>query len=292
MTVPELSNPDIEKTEVTLGSVPDVVKWASDPKLIPNCDDGYFPGRWLRGQSDSSNKLLPRVYRPTFRERAKDQWLDHKWYKVIPDKHKAGVGDLGRQCLNLERRIFSQFLQAGGHLLERDDDVEAYFLARHYGLPTQLLDWSTNPLIALFMAVDGDPSKEGAVFAMDPTAHLRTAEPTLRGILTPGHPHARHAIKIVVAWEEIRDDYPPHILAIRPNTRAGRIERQSSCFTLHSYGAGEAPNPTLRRCKIPHAAKSEIRSVLSSLGINQFTVYNTLDRLSREFDQAWKIQEP
>ncbi|MED4784887.1 FRG domain-containing protein [Brevibacillus choshinensis] len=36
------------------------------------------------------------------------------------------------------------------------NDLEWYFLAQHYGVPTTLLDWSTDSLIALFFATQAN----------------------------------------------------------------------------------------------------------------------------------------
>ncbi len=35
---------------------------------------------------------------------------------------------------------------------------------QHYGIPTRLIDWSTNPLIALFFACNEQPEKDGRLF--------------------------------------------------------------------------------------------------------------------------------
>jgi len=44
------------------------------------------------------------------------------------------------------------------------DDWEWLFLAQHHGLPTRLLDWTSNPLVALFFAVSKDDKVDGAIY--------------------------------------------------------------------------------------------------------------------------------
>ena len=62
-------------------------------------------------------------------------------------------GDPEDKRLHLERVMISQFKTAGTPFLSGFDDAQIYMTAQHYGMPTRLLDWSTNPLAALFLPV-------------------------------------------------------------------------------------------------------------------------------------------
>lgn len=68
--------------------------------------------------------------------------------------------------------LIERFAKYASPLLQSQPrDIEEWLVhAQHHGVPTRLLDWTTNPLKALFWAVE-DPSKDranGMVWAFSP----------------------------------------------------------------------------------------------------------------------------
>ncbi len=52
-------------------------------------------------------------------------------------------------------------------ILVGKDDWDCLVYAQHYGMATRLLDWTTNPLIALwFAAIDQDVDKNGYIYML------------------------------------------------------------------------------------------------------------------------------
>jgi len=72
------------------------------------------------------------------------------------------VGRLTRKGKSLsmsdERRMLALFRQKGYSFLKEytDEDLEILSIAQHHGMPTRLLDWSKNPLVAAYFAVEQD----------------------------------------------------------------------------------------------------------------------------------------
>src|SRR5438067_2937656 len=86
----------------------------------------------FRGVRDSAFALVPKVGRPELRLR----------------------GDLLETEVEL-LRLFKQRALPYLKTIPRDD-WEWLAIAQHHGLATRLLDWTRNPLVAAYFAVEGD----------------------------------------------------------------------------------------------------------------------------------------
>jgi hypothetical protein len=121
----------------------------------------------------------------------------------------------------IERRMLADLKRMGKLLIPGavTDDWELLILAQHYGLKTRLLDWSSNPLVALFFAIrDIDDSREpSCVYAFT------------------GH-HEQIIEKESVWVDDGNDPFNiGELKVLRPSLNNERIIAQSGWFTVHPY---------------------------------------------------------
>ena len=259
------------KAETVSQFLEEIKKWHVQNKI--DAPDAHRQV-WYRGHSDDAYALWPGVYKERFTTASSTIYGE----------------DAEEKRLNLERVMLNEFRISGATLLDANEIFWVYFIAQHYGMPTRLLDWTTNPLAALFFAAKGkNESKNGEIVIMHAPDVLpgRTDPNIPRGISTMRHPYVQDAIRPSF-WHEpnVKGRLAP-VLPITPDNRVGRIGQQSSCFTLHMHRAEPQTNPTLSRVGIPRAAKVLILDELRKLNINEFTIYNDLDHLALEIKQNW-----
>ena len=114
--------------------------WKSFSKWV-EAHDGI---NWIfRGVSDQNYELRPKIGRPETRTKGKGYLLEHeKW------------------LLDEFQRMAPVYLLLGS---QPKTSWEWLALAQHHGLPSRLLDWSFNPLVAAYFAVEREGEKGDAL---------------------------------------------------------------------------------------------------------------------------------
>jgi hypothetical protein len=211
--------------------------------------------RWYRGQANYAWDLQPRVARNRGFLEAEVDMLKHFRRDASP---------------RVQERPLTSW--------------DWIFLAQHYGLPTRLLDWSENPLIGLYFAVEDDMGGEnepvdGALFELDPA-----------GLNKASYPKAPR----VIMFDE--DDFLTNYLPEAPKgPRQGpiaavaaryfdRIIAQAGTFTVNHSEHIDLETVDggayVYRIRIPATAKPYIAAELSDMNINGSTVYPDLAHLA------------
>jgi hypothetical protein len=108
-------------------------------------------GFLFRGNQDVSYSLLPGIYR-CFSEKQHARLID---------------GSIeGKVYQANENEILAHFRKEAGGILNfvaQSDDFTWLQYAQHYGVSTRLLDFSANPLVALYFCCHGEKPCDGAV---------------------------------------------------------------------------------------------------------------------------------
>jgi hypothetical protein len=184
--------------------------------------------------------------------------------------------------------------------------VDVYFVAQRYGLPTRLLDWTTNALAALFFSVCSHPDRDGALFVINPR-FLLTGRQGQGGTDLPDdvvdirHPALEKVVRSL--YGEAPRDAPAFVLPVLPDLTAGRILQQESCYTLHApppanesgeMAFEETPINVMatehaERLIVPAECKADLQIALRRLAVHWATLFHDLEHVVREIRTAWDM---
>jgi hypothetical protein len=169
-------------------------------------------------------------------------------------------------------------------MTERPEDEWAWlFLMQHHGAPTRLLDWSENPLVALYFVVSEDAHMgvDGEVVCLDPEGLNKSAhvQPTASGELPFfGVDEELKAYSTESIDRAGRAAKPP-VAALAPRYFR-RLIAQAGVFTITHREQQAVENVDdgrhVGRIKIPQAAKVGLRKDLAALGLTRLALFPEL----------------
>lgn len=232
--------------EHTFTDVPDFLR-----QVIPYSDLWWI----YRGQVDATWKLIPKAGRAEY---FCPSWEEKRSRSGMTNELPADL-----YAFNTWRKEASAFSRT---IPEKDFECLAY--AEHYGLATRLLDWSLNPLVALYFAAETDFDRDGAVYCY--LAQLGVSEEFRNLQTVPG----------VARYD------------VRPFDR--RFEAQDAVFTVHpkpqepllpepappQYKEYAPDGVNLVRFLVRSRAKPPILDQLSAIGVHRKRLFPDLDGLS------------
>jgi hypothetical protein len=193
-------------------------------------------GRWVfRGHSKASYELIPSVGRAKHTSKSREKY---------------------------EKSLFDIFCREAQAYINSApvSEWEWLSIAQHHGLPTRMLDWTYNPLVALYFAVEKNEDSDGKVFALRATTK---------------------------APESVRTSSPfvidkPHKLF--PNIITPRIRAQEGVFVVCK--SLETPldrdlrsDWAIEQYLIPASAKEFVRYELFRFGVHASSLFPDLDGL-------------
>lgn len=196
----------------------------------------------------------------------------------LPLLPKIGhIGNPVTEILDIEATILNEFEKRCFQFLgfEPDNEWDLITLAQHHGLPTRLLDWSENPLVALWFAVshENKDKTDGVVWGFEvEDDHIvsdlekNPLETKKTKVFDPTHINNR--ITNQAAWVTVHKLTDSNKRTILP------LEQQ------------EEYKGALRKLIIPQYLFKGFRHKLNKMGINNATIFPDLDGLCKHL--SWK----
>lgn len=211
----------------------------------------------FRGQKDANWSIEPNIFRYVF----KKKHLAHGLPEMLLDAFKKS---------------------AIRYIQPLPNDWEWLSVAQHHGLLTPLLDWTANPLVGAFFAVE-QYFKE--------SEYLKEAE-KISSVLWCYWPRQDHLGRLEDYYDPATSPFDiDRVVVFEPAHHSSRIPAQSAIFTVHPFLKGGMSRPKwggqLLKIKIPPRARVEIRRTLFRFGIHHSSLFPDLDGAAKYINATY-----